>query len=273
MTRSPRARLWRRVTIGAAIVSLGVSLLGCTGPSPQSTSATSGVTIPDAAQPSPTDSPSADPNSAAVRYNWGPIAAGDEFGYTGAPKVSKWQAYNSIGHAGNGIRTPSAFHVANGVLRVSGDAKGTTGGMAAQFDNSRYGKWEVRMRVSERDPQYHPVLLLWPDSEKWPCDGEVDFAEGWDRTDIVNFVLISGCEDTVTRQFTSIDQTQWHDYAVEWTPTAMIGYIDGVEVFRDTNTSHLPPGPMHLCIQLDWFPNGSATKPSWMDVDWVRFYR
>ena len=34
-----------------------------------------------------------------------------------------------------------------------------------------------------------------------------------------------------------------------------------------------PPGPMHLCIQLDWFPSGSGTvRESTMQVDWVREY-
>jgi licheninase len=30
---------------------------------------------------------------------------------------------------------------------------------------------------------------------------------------------------------------------------------------------------MHQTIQLDWFPNGTATKPSQMQVDWVRVYK
>lgn len=266
---------WRRALIGVVVVSIAAVLAGCSGPSAASTSATSGVTIPSVAtsEPSASGSPTPSSTSAAARYGWGRAAGGDEFNYSGAPKTSKWQVYDSVGHDGKGVRSPAAFTVDDGVVRLSGDSEGTTGGMAAQFDNSKYGKWEVRMRVSTRDPKYHPVLLLWPDSESWPCDGEVDFSEGWGETDIVNFVLISGCEDTVTRVYTSIDQTQWHDYAVEWTPTAMIGYIDGTQVFHDTTASHLPPGPMHLTIQLDWFPDGSPTIPSWMEVDWVRFYR
>jgi hypothetical protein len=31
---------------------------------------------------------------------------------------------------------------------------------------------------------------------------------------------------------------------------------------------------MHQTLQLDWFPiTGKATKPSWMQVDWVRVYK
>lgn len=269
------SKMWRGALTLVAVISVAAVLGGCSGPSPKSTASTSGVTIPNV-DPSASPSGSSEASSstsAAVRYGWGKIAARDEFNYSGAPLASKWTVYDSVGHDGQGLRSPKAFAVEDGVMRITGDTTGTTGGMAARFDSVKYGKWEVRMRVPERDPKYHPVLLLWPDSEKWPCDGEVDFAEGWGETNIVNFVLISGCEDTVTRKYTSIDQTQWHDYAVEWTSAGMVGYIDGVEVFRDTTASHQPPGPMHLTIQLDWFPDGSPTIPSTMEVDWVHFYR
>ena len=60
--------------------------------------------------------------------------------------------------------------------------------------------------------------------------------------------------------------------AVQWTSTGVVGYIDGVEWFRDSNTSHLPAGPMHQTIQLDWFPDGTTLTKSWLQVDWVRVY-
>ncbi|OLT23488.1 hypothetical protein BJF78_32280 [Pseudonocardia sp. CNS-139] len=48
--------------------------------------------------------------------------------------------------------------------------------------------------------------------------------------------------------------------------------MDGQEWWRTTDTSILPPRPMHLCIQLDWFPEGGPVQPSAMFVDWVRYY-
>ena len=32
---------------------------------------------------------------------------------------------------------------------------------------------------------------------------------------------------------------------VEWTSVGIVGYLDGVEWFRDTDPTHQPPGPMH----------------------------
>ena len=80
------------------------------------------------------------------------------------------------------------------------------------------------------------------------------------------------CQNRQTYAKKAVDATQWHNYAVEWTSKGIVGYMDGVEWFRDTDPAHLPPGSMHQTIQLDWFPDGSTTRTSSMQVDWVRVY-
>lgn len=87
-----------------------------------------------------------------------------------------------------------------------------------------------------------------------------------------DFFLHHGCDNQQTSARQAIDSTQWHNYAVEWKPDGITGYIDGVQWFRTTNVGYLPPGPMHQTIQLDWFSDGTTLKPSWMEVDWVRVY-
>lgn len=216
--------------------------------------------------------PGGDATEAAVVNNWGPVVAGDEFNYTGAPDDVKWNVYDSAGHGGNGVRSPAAWHVDGSVARVTGDSSGTTGGMSASFDRRKYGRWEARMRTSARDSEYHPVLLLWPESGDWPCDGEIDYSEGLGDTTKVNFFLHHGCDNQQISARQAIDSTQWHNYAVAWEPDGITGYIDGVQWFRTTNVGYLPPGPMHQTIQLDWFPDGTTVKASWMEVDWVRVY-
>ena len=246
-----------------------------TDPAPSPTDPASQTAAPLPADPTGSATPTApapEPGTAAERLGWGVPVAGDEFGYTGAPDPSKWNVYNSAGHAGNGVRSPAAWNVDGNVVRVTGDSQGTTGGMSADFDRRKYGRWEVRMRTNARDPEYHPVLILWPDSENWPCDGEIDFAEGTSDVTKMHFYHHYSCSNSQTSATRTVDTTQWHNYAVEWTPSAIVGYLDGVEWFRDTDPSHQPPGPMHQTIQLDWFPDGTATSTSWMEVDWVRVY-
>lgn len=210
---------------------------------------------------------------AATAFGWGPVLTGDEFSNTGAPDRTKWSVYNSAGHAGKGLRSPQAWSVANGVATVSGDAAGTTGGMSAKFAEQKYGRWETRMKTNARDPKYHPVLIL--NNNAAPNCAEIDYAEGSSVTSVMRFFLHYACggADFQTTAATPVDGTQWHNYAVEWTPAGISGYVDGVKTFTDTNPAHQPSTVMKQTLQLDWFPDGSATKPSQMQVDWVRVYR
>ena len=215
--------------------------------------------------------PRADGSQAAVAHGWGPVVGGDEFD-AGLLDQEKWLVYDGAGHDGKGVRSPGRVSVSDGVLTVRGDAAGTTGGLA-MWPGRRYGRWEARMRVPAGHPDYHAVLVLWPDSNVWPGDGEVDYAEMTADADEAQFNFLAGPTNTWVRGATKLDITAWHNYAVEWSPTGMRGYVDGMLVFEDTDVTHLPPGPMHQTIQLDWIPYTSELPTeSSMEVDWVRMY-
>jgi hypothetical protein len=233
------------------------------------------VTPPVVAKPitPPATPPVASPvnsTSAADVFGWGPIVAGDEFNYVGAPDHSKWTVYNGPGNAGKGQRSDSQVTVDGSEVVISGDANGTTGGMSAKFDNRMWGRWETRMRVSDRDPQYHPVLILRPVSGSDSCAQEIDYSEASSDVTLDHFFNHYSCSNQQTTVAKTIDMTQWHNYAVQVTPAGVVGYIDGVKWFSDTD--HLPTTALHQTIQLDWFPDGSSTRPSWLQVDWMHFY-
>ena len=48
----------------------------------------------------------------------------------------------------------------------------------------------------------------------------------------------------------------------------------GEEWFSTTEQETFPPGPMHLAVQLDWFPDSDdeRSRESRMEVDWVMQY-
>jgi beta-glucanase (GH16 family) len=133
----------------------------------------------------------------------------------------------------------------------------------------------VRALGATSDESYNALLLLWPDAENFPVGGEIDFMEMLDHTRQTTDIFIHYGEDNsqVNGQV-EVDATKWHNWAVEWTPEAITAYVDGEEWYRITDTSIFPPGPMHLCVQLDWFPDDAegAVKESQMHVDWVRYY-
>jgi hypothetical protein len=205
---------------------------------------------------------------AATARGW-VLATADEF--NGTALGGQWGPYDGEGNGGEGRRDPDAITVQNGIMTIRGDSKGTTGGMAWSGDQ-RFGKWEVRARFPKGDKQYHPVLLLWPEG-KWPDGGEVDFAETTSASSDVSFFLHYSSSNKQKSAEKPLDLTQWHNYAVEWVNGRITGYIDGQQWFQSTDSSTLPPGQMHLAIQLDYFPDGGSPKPTQMDVDFVRIYR
>lgn len=210
--------------------------------------------------------------TAATAYGWGQPVGGDEFNYTGAPDPAKWSVYNSPGHAGKGLRRPSAWAVNGQYVRVTGDSAGTTGGMSDRTRGVTYGRWESRMRMSpNRAVQYHGVLIVWPDAGRVAANGcqEIDYSETTGQVNVNHFYLHYACPNTQVSASKTLDMTAWHTYAVDWQPGKITGYVDGVQWFTSTKS---PKAPGHQTVQLDWFPNSSATTKSWMDVDWVRRY-
>jgi hypothetical protein len=209
--------------------------------------------------------------SAAALRGWGEPNRVDEFdGQLGAG----WNVYDGPGHAGNGRRTPDAVTIDSGILTITGDSKGSTAGMAWS-PGQRYGRWEGRVKAPASDESYNALLLLWPDAEDFPVGGEIDFMEMLDHTrQKTDIVLHYGKNNDQVDGEVKIDATQWHNWAVEWTPTHVAAFVDGKEWWRTTDVNILPPRAMHLCIQLDWFPEdgAGAVQESYMHVDWVKQY-
>lgn len=117
---------------------------------------------------------------------------------------------------------------------------------------------------------------------QWAQNGEIDMFEGrgtnaeiaqggWYNQDDGkgNLQMIFGSKN--------IDASQYHVYAVEWTETTMIAYIDGVETGRknisDIESWHRP---MYLILNMavgstGGYPAEDCTSMK-MAVDWVRVY-
>jgi licheninase len=208
--------------------------------------------------------------TAASRYGWNNLVARDDF--TGSSLDASWRPYDSRGHAGKGIRSPGQITLSSGVLRITGTAAGTTGGMAWDHPQ-KYGRWETRARLPAGCGCYHPVLILWPVDRSWPVGGEIDYAEVTDPSrQTLKFFQHYGADNSQLRGSRQVDMTRWHNFAVEWTSDHVTGYLDGDPFFHTTQRNALPPGPMKQTIQLDWFP-GATKAGAIMEVDWVTIYR
>jgi hypothetical protein len=267
----------------------------------QSTTATSepGATTTTTSPPAPTSgAPAPDQDTAAARHGWGePIARGsDEFNYgseerPAAPDRTKWDSAGSgrqcwPGYRGSGRRCEANTRVVGDVLRMTGEANGDTGWIASKF-GQRYGRWEARVRSRAEGPdngrQYNPLLILWPDSDEHPQDGEYDYLENGEpgARCAEAFIHYPQHETApVQQEFAQrcgIDLTQWHNFAIEWTPDHVTGFVDGEEWFSFSDGENTvrqciqcSPG-MHQTIQLDNF-YGDSMQPAVYEVDWARVY-
>jgi chitodextrinase len=202
----------------------------------------------------------------------------DEFDGT-TVNTSKWTLYNSAGNGGNGLRRPSAITLDGaGHLVITADMENGTlvsGGMNAKLDLT-YGYYEFRVRT-EVDPTATTsgVVLMWPTSGNWPTDGETDIYETGSytntRSPFYSFVHW-GSTNQQTSTVQNADGTQWHTMGLDWTPSALKFYRDGVLVWTVTNSAAIPDVMQHMAIQLDATKTRTLTQPVRMYVDWVRIY-
>lgn len=191
--------------------------------------------------------------------------------------TSEWLMYDSPGHAGNGLRKPEAFSVKNGLLIVTAQMKNNkivSGGMAHKR-NYTFGKFEFKVRT-EPDPSQATsgVVLTWPQSEKWPVDGENDIYETGTSSSRNPFkTFIHYDVDNKQHEFVhQADGSQWQIMAMEWTEHSIKIFRDNKLIWTLTDPKAIPKNPHHLCIQLDAFQK-TMGNPVKMYVDWVKIYQ
>ncbi len=214
------------------------------------------------------------------KVDWKP-SGGDEFNGS-TLNEGAWGTYNSEGAFGTGKRRPEAISQSGGNLNIT--ARGDVSGGIGHEYGQLYGRWEFRART---DPGrgFGSAILLWPDSEKFPEDGELDIMEvPGENRDLAHFVIHwseTGEDDQMVGHEFAGDYTQWHTFAIEWLPNRVTWFIDGKKRYETTDKTVIPTKPMHLTIQLDqgpkkdWILARDDTTPEEMSlqVDWVRIYK
>lgn len=136
------------------------------------------------------------------------------------------------------------------------------------------GQFVLRMRA-DRIAGYKVVPLLWPDSEKWPDDGEVDFPEGkldgsnWRAA--MHYASSTGGEENFDA---GVDGSRWHTYEIDWSPGKVDFLVDGKSIGRSTDG--VPDKPMHWVWQFETNTDGPPPPKSaqgHVQVDWAKVYR
>ncbi len=221
------------------------------------------------------------------------------------PLGSEWDLYNSVGHAGWGLRRPSAITLesdpsalGDSLLTItaqmgSGNESGllVSGGMKLLVPQT-YGRYTVRLK-GEPDPDQvtSMVALLWPQSNQWPRDGEINIVETYAARATREPVesALHWLNPNAEEPYTAVDDAkalfnhpgvsgaQWHTYQLEWREDLVSVSIDGAEpLVMSTNPAEIADWDMELALQLDGFDSPSSpgqqpviSAPVSMSIDYV----
>lgn len=141
--------------------------------------------------------------------------------------------------------------------------------------NQLYGKYTVRFRAVNGAHGYKTAWLLWPESEKWPDDGEIDYPEGDLDSTIAafhHFAQPAGINPFQDAFITDKTYAAWHTASTEWKPGRITFFLDGQQI--GTTTTKVPTKPMHWVLQSESCLGGCPTQNAVSDIqiDWVTAY-
>lgn len=117
-------------------------------------------------------------------------------------------------------------------------------------DNSMlYGRYSVRFKADSLKG-YKLAWLLWPNSDEWPRDGEIDFPEG-DLSESLHGAVHFRSDDPADFKMFDSNKTftKWHVGTMEWSPGKVEFFLDGRSI--GVATKNIPKTPMHLILQTE----------------------
>jgi Glycosyl hydrolases family 16 len=251
------------------------------------TTTTSTAQFSVAEPPPPSDgSPSGVPMPVGDLAGWRQVLADD---FPGTTLQYGWGKYSGdIPSWEGGVWDPAHVVVRDGKLILQGyedDGVWKTGGVMNWVQaETLYGRYEVRFRMDRANGVKYCVLL-WPKSNIWPGDGEIDFAEdgGGDRSGLTATLIYSldGTSRSQIQRYLAGEFSEWHTLGVEWGPGRLVYIVDGSS-WSTVETPNTPSKPMRLAIQTEtgtcqnvsWQTCRDATTPALvnMEVDWVVVY-
>ena len=132
---------------------------------------------------------------------------------------------------------------------------------------------EQRIRIVNPNSGWHLANLLWPTSETWPRDGEIDYYETDATSNHVNafFHLQNGTSGGDQKAYSqTINQGSWNTVAVEWMAGQYLRWFVNGQQILPTLTSRVPSTPMRLVLQIE--SSGDPQKDTQVQYDWITIH-
>lgn len=158
---------------------------------------------------------------------------------------------------------------------------------------AKYGKFEARIKLPEPAKGVWPAFwMMGTNGQVWPRCAEFDIMEymcNSSNYNTINSTLhwydeSAGVDKGVNYGLATTvnNPTDWHVYTMEWTPTIIKTYIDGVEFYAaDITPSHMTEFHNEAYILLNMAIGGTYVNNEYdpsitektMEVDYVRIYQ
>jgi beta-glucanase (GH16 family) len=173
-----------------------------------------------------------------------------------------------------------------GPLRIEADKKDVAGHAYTSGVISSLGHYSVKYGFIEIRAKLPSGAGLWPAFWLLPQSlhevPEVDIVEN--LGDAPNKLWLTqhwmepnGKRMSAQKVYLGVDFSQaFHTYALDWEPSELVWYVDGVEQFR--SDQGVPAEPMILIVNLSvggWVgsPNAATVFPAYLDIDYVHVYQ
>jgi beta-glucanase (GH16 family) len=241
----------------------------------------------------------------ATQYKFSPsITWGDEFNYTGAPDLKKWNISTGNGYYGWGNNELEYFtsrlknvSVADGKLKITAQTEkyngfNYTSGKIVSRKKQRYGRYVIKAKM--------PLGAgLWPaifgfgerhkdyDLKTWPSCGEFDIVEikGQNNRQ-VNYNVHSASSSGVSNMQTlptTVSLDQFNEYRIDWTPESIKWYFNGKLMRTFSKNGKGYDGwpfddafDLNICLNVGGAFVGnninSKAMPARMEIEYVRYY-
>jgi beta-glucanase (GH16 family) len=233
----------------------------------------------------------------------------DEFDYSPngqkvLPDQSKWR-YETGKHgwgnnelqnyvAGFAGADTIAF-ISNGTLKIVAQ-KHDNEVISARINTNEswlYGYFEARLKLPQGKGTWPAFWMLPVNFTKWPDDGEIDIMEevgvrpNWISASIHCKAYNHRINTQKTAEkFIRNAESEFHVYAVEWTPDYVRGYVDNEQYFEFLNDktgnkdSWTFNSPFYLKLNLAWGGNWGGMQgvdetklPATYEIDYVRVFQ
>lgn len=210
---------------------------------------------------------------------------------------TKWSVW-TLGPRKGGFNTAEAVSLTgDGHLRITvregtdedGTTRYETGGVWTRHTyTARYGYFEARMRLQDTHGFWSAFWLQTPHNgtplgDPASAGVEIDVMEAIAgrhlRDQVMNTIHWDGYGEHHKKAHSKarVDNlhTAWHTFALEWTPTELVFFTDGVETWRtDAAVPRIAQYLLLTCEVGDWAGDiESADLPAEILVDYVRVWQ